>query len=88
MFKKGDRVKISVMSVYWEYGNSGNPRNVEGVIYQDNCSSSFRYRVRWDNGRTNCYNNQDLELVQPAKPKGVSAFIKKWEEEYSSAKTA
>lgn len=96
MFKVGDRVKLSINSKFWMENSSSNPRNVEGVVVIDEYTTDFKYRVKWENERTNCYNDRDLVLVQTVKPKGISAFIKRVEyeygrpseKEYSNVKTA
>jgi hypothetical protein len=80
----GSRVKISPSSEFWGRG-AYNPKDVEGVLVQNSGNSlpEFVYRVQWDNGHTNAYREGDLELVGKPQPKGLSAFIKRVEEEYS-----
>jgi hypothetical protein len=59
--------------------------NVEGKLIPKDAriSNQFVYRVQWDNGRSNSYREGDLVLVEAPKPKGISAFIKRVEEEYT-----
>jgi hypothetical protein len=66
-FKVGDRVKIATTSEFYKYNSNGNPRDTEGVIseieegYLDIYLGIY---VKWDNGRYNTYNSEDLELAK------------------------
>lgn len=82
LYPVGSRVKVSPESQYYGYSPS-NPDDVEGTLLENNRWGSFVYRVEWDNGRFNNYRQSDLLLVNPPKPKGISAFIKRVEKEYA-----
>ena len=67
-FKEGDKVILTAT----RHGIDGsNPvygkyrKNVVGVIYDINNSSSFPVMVNWSNGTTNCYYEKDLNLYIP-----------------------
>lgn len=85
MFKVGDRVRLMGTSydrvpegsIGVTKDDFGYTRMYEVVFY------GYHYPTSKGHHGTN---PRYLELVQSAKPKGISAFIKKWEEEY--AKTA
>jgi len=63
-FKVGDRVKIATTSEYYEYyGEDNNPKDTEGIIYEINDYNLGIY-VKWDNGRYNTYNSEDLKLAK------------------------
>jgi hypothetical protein len=87
-FKVGDKVKISPESVYWGEDTRSNPRDTEGTVIETGDSVSydtgFLYRVQWSISQTNVYKKGDLIpfVATPAKPKGLSAFIRRVEEEY------
>ena len=62
-FKVNDRVKIATTSEYYVSDDSSNPQNTEGKIYKiDDCDLGIL--VLWNNGKTNSYNSEDLELAK------------------------
>jgi len=66
-FKVGDRVKIATTSEFYKYNSPGNPRDTEGVISEIKegyLSIYLGIYVKWDNGRYNSYNSEDLELAK------------------------
>jgi hypothetical protein len=66
-FKVGDRVKIATTSEFYKYNSNGNPRDTEGVISEIEEGYLGIYLgiyVKWDNGRYNTYNSEDLELAK------------------------
>jgi len=66
-FKVGDRVKIATTSEFYKYNSPGNPRDTEGVISEIKegyLSIYLGIYVKWDNGRYNTYNSEDLELAK------------------------
>jgi hypothetical protein len=62
-FKVGDRVKIATTSEYYNT-TKGNPKDVEGTIYEINDKWDLSIRVQWDNDYHNSYNSEDLELAK------------------------
>lgn len=66
----GQRVVIREDSMH--YGvDINNPKNVEGTISEyRTMRTGYHFRVDWDNGTTNVYRTEDLEVVTKApKPK-------------------
>ena len=62
-FKVNDIVKIATTSEYYVSDDSSNPQNTEGNIYEfEDCDLGIK--VLWNNGRTNSYNPEDLELAK------------------------
>lgn len=62
-FKIGDRVKIATTSEYYTCGSKGNPKNIEGKIFEI-YDYDLGIRVQWDNDYHNSYNSADLELAK------------------------
>jgi hypothetical protein len=63
-FKVGDRVKIAKTSEYYDRGND-NPADVEGTVTETGrigriSGATLDLKVKWDNGRNNSYNPEDL----------------------------
>lgn len=68
-FPKGTKVRIAQSSMYYTRHAPSNPQDIEGTVTTQpaNKFSSHGYIVAWSNGRTNSYNESDLELyVAPA----------------------
>jgi hypothetical protein len=61
--KKGQRVKISKSSEYYTKNQRHNPRGVVGTIVDNHSATSHKYKVKWDNGSTNTYREEDLVLA-------------------------
>jgi hypothetical protein len=62
-FKVNDIVKITTTSEYYNDNDNSNPQNTEGKIYKiDDCDLGIL--VLWNNGKTNSYNSEDLELAK------------------------
>ena len=62
-FKVNDIVKITTTSEYYKTNDNSNPQNTEGKIYKmDDCDLGIL--VLWNNGETNSYNSEDLELAK------------------------
>lgn len=65
LFTIGTEVKIAKESKYYVESDLHNPVNTRGVLignkpnYRDD---EYIYRVRWENGTTNCYEIHDLVL--------------------------
>ena len=62
-FKVGDRVKIATTSDYYNT-TEGNPKDVEGIIYEIDDRWGLGIRVQWDNDYHNSYNSEDLEMAK------------------------
>jgi hypothetical protein len=65
-FEVGDRVKIKKSSQYYVNGDDSNPKDIEGIIteiYASTVRAINPIHVKWDNGITNAYEKEDLELV-------------------------
>jgi len=62
-FKVGDRVKIATTSEYYNT-TEGNPKDVEGTIYEINDKWDLGIRVQWDNNFHNSYDSIDLEMAK------------------------
>lgn len=64
-FKVNDRVKIATTSEYYVSDDSSNPQNTEGKIYKIiERGYDLGILVLWNNGKTNSYNSEDLELAK------------------------
>ncbi len=73
MFKVGDKVTMSLQGTRWceirngDFWRGGsNPFGIEGTVVQvRNGYQKYarRFRVDWDNGRTNSYSESDLVLL-------------------------
>ena len=62
-FKVNDIIKITTTSEYYKDNDNSNPQNTEGKIYKiDDCDLGIL--VLWNNGKTNSYNSEDLELAK------------------------
>jgi hypothetical protein len=62
-FKVNDIIKIATTSEYYKTNDNSNPQNTEGKIYKiDDCDLGIL--VLWNNGKTNSYNSEDLELAK------------------------
>lgn len=59
-FKVGDRVRISRDSKYYDSGITSNPTDHDGTVTR---YDAYAVEVEWDNGTTNDYKDNDLELV-------------------------
>ncbi len=70
-FNIGDKVKISAHgAAYWGSLGAGpddmdNPTNDVGTVFEhiNKSWSDLTTRVRWSNGVTNSYHDEDLDLV-------------------------
>jgi len=68
-FPVGTKVAIAKSSTYYTRGNISNPKDTEGTVTTAPAwkHSTHGYVVKWSNGRSNTYNESDLELyVAPA----------------------
>lgn len=69
-FKKGDRVRISKNSEYYEDSLDSNPADVTGTVTSYKSvkhNDEFSTYVSWDNGENNTYSDYDLELYKESK---------------------
>mgnify|MGYP000249892521 CR=1 FL=1 len=70
-FNIGDKVRINAQgAAYWgDYGvgpdDNDNPTNDVGTVFEiiNNFWLGLTTRVRWSNGVTNSYHDEDLNLV-------------------------
>jgi len=60
---KGLRVMISKDSRWYREGDEWNPINIIGTIYRVNFGWGSRYSVKWPNGKTNGYSEEDLDVI-------------------------
>lgn len=60
-FKVGDRVVINEEGFRRYAGVGENPRGVTGTIHE----IGTHYRVRWDNGERNSYQEGTISLAKP-----------------------
>ena len=61
-FNIGDVVRIGKKSVHYG-GSEHNPADMDGEFYQYLPEEpGYIYRVRWENGNTNSYREEDLRL--------------------------
>lgn len=65
-FKKGDRVRISKDSEYYDRSQQSNPSNCIGTVTKCDADGYFTTEVKWDNGEYNSYRDYDLDLVSEA----------------------
>lgn len=91
-FKVGDRVRIQKSSRFYGISTS-NPRDVVGVIIEDRRGGPqadflMDFSVEWDNGKSNSYNVEDLELVKSKSKSRLTQFIKQWEKKYDQTATS
>lgn len=61
-FKVGDRVRIKSNSRYYRSDEKHNPKDISGKITSIRNSCGY-HDVDWDNGGTNCYYPDHLEIV-------------------------
>lgn len=89
----GDRVKLSkhgisqYVSPHWP--NPRNPENVVGTLFEDpEPIMGFVWTVDWDNGSSNNYREEDLELVDRPSA-GMDDYAESWggfpDEDYYSS---
>jgi len=65
--KIGDIVKISNKSKFFKQeDNPSNPK-CKGVVTKDNGIASMPYCVKWDNGKINIYEEEDLVVLKKSK---------------------
>ena len=64
--KVGDKVRISEFGKNVYYDENYNPHNLKGVISRKSYSIIY---VNWSIGRSNGYDQKELELVSKFKPK-------------------
>ena len=60
MFRVGERVRISFDSQYYRSRSQSNPKDVTGTITFINTTDAYCYSVKWDNGKSNNYTEDDL----------------------------
>lgn len=59
LFQIGDVVRIAPSSEHYHEGFPHNPKDVSGKIVEHK-DGNYKYRVKWDNGNTNSYRDEDL----------------------------
>lgn len=66
-FQEGVEVMIKKSSQYHLTGDETNPIGIKGKITRNDGSRDHNVYVKWDNGRTNVYNEHDLKIIKAPK---------------------
>ena len=68
MLQVGDRVTISMVGTRWcdirggaFYRGGSNPFGIAGTVIGANPNGHLKFRVAWDNGASNSYDERDLD---------------------------
>jgi hypothetical protein len=87
LYKLGDKVRIKKDTEYYKAGDSFNPIDMDGTvsISDDDATAGYFYRVKWANGHSNSYRDEDLQLVSKFND-GDKVRIKKESEHYTGEK--
>lgn len=66
MYKVGQKVVLSPKGLFkWSDGlDKSNPKGKQGVVTRIDEEDFGWFHVRWENGRDNCYEDGDLDVIE------------------------